>query len=343
VTEAITMMTARKTLHALAALTLTLAFAGAACDGDDTSAPSTPNAPSTTTPAPTTVTTTTVASTTVPDTTTPVTSTTPATTAPPTSTTTSATTSTTAAATTAPVATVDVRVYFLRDERLVVAHRQVAGPAVLRGALEALLAGPTAAERLLGDTSTVPPGTTVRGVDLDDGEATVDLTAEFGSGGGSLSMTARVAQVVFTATQFPNVDRVTFWIDGEPVDALGGEGLILDEPQRRMDMARDLTGSVIIDSPHPGDTVTSPIRVTGEGDVYEAQFPIEIWRDGVQVGGLAPVTAGAWGTWGPFDVEIPADVTPGPLQIVAYDAGGCGTDPECPPIIRTVVDVVLAA
>ena len=250
-------------------------------------------------------------------------------------------TPTTMPVTTAPSATTDVRVYLLRDERLVIAHRAVVGPAVLRGALEALLAGPTPAEQAAGDTTTVPAGTAVRGVNLVDGEATVDLTTEFGTGGGSLSMTARVAQVVFTATQFENVDRVTFRIDGAPVDALGGEGLALTEPQRRMDVSRDLTGSVIIDSPQPGDTVTSPIRVTGEGDVYEAQFPIEIWRDGQQIGGLAPVTAGAMGTWGTFDVSIDVDAAPGPIQIVAYDEGGCGTDPECPPTIRTVVDVTL--
>lgn len=309
----------RRIISAVAALSL--AFAGAACDRDETSTPTTTPA---STSAPSTSATT-VPATTVPDTTA------PATPAP-----------TTAASSTTPATTVDVRVYFLRDERLVVAHRDVAGPAVLRGALEALIAGPTDADREAGDTTTVPDGTALRGVNLADGEATVDLTAEFGTGGGSLSMTARVAQIVFTATQFPNVDRVTFWIDGEPVDTLGGEGLVLTEPQRRMDVSRDLSGSVIIDSPQPGATVTSPIRVIGEGDVYEAQFPIEIWRDGVQIGGLAPVTAGAWGTWGGFDVEITVDAAPGPIQIVAYDPGGCGTDPECPPIIRTVVDAVLA-
>lgn len=320
--------------------TLSLAFAGAACDRDATSGPTT--TPTPTTVAPTTVTPTTVAPTTATPTTvaptapTSAPSTLPATTAP---TTPAPNTSTT----TTPAPTIDVRVYFLRDERLVVAHRDVAGPAVLRGALEALLAGPTDAERDAGDTTTVPAGTALRGVNLEDGEATVDLTAEFGTGGGSLSMTARVAQIVFTATQFPNVDRVTFWIDGEPVDVLGGEGLILTDPQRRMDVSLDLAGSVIIDSPLPGATVTSPIRVTGEGDVFEAQFPIEIWRDGVQIGGLAPVTAGAWGTWGEFDVTIAVDAAPGPIQIVAYDPGGCGTDPECPPIIRTVVDVNLGA
>jgi germination protein M len=315
------MRTAR-TCRCVVALAVTaLVAVSAACDDDDTTAP---------TSAPGTTTSTTVPATTAPTTPAP----TPATTMP-------ATTTTTSTTTTAPASIVDVTAYFLRGERLVIAHRDVAAPAVLRAALTALLAGPTDAERAAGETSAIPAATTLRGVNLRDGEATVDLSGEFATGGGTLSMTARVTQVVFTATQFTNVDRVTFWIDGEPVETLGGEGLMLDEPQQRSDVSYELSGSVIIDSPQPGATVTSPIRVTGEGDVYEAQFPIEIWRDGVRIGGLAPVTAGAWGTWADFDVEITVDAEPGPIQIVAYDPGGCGTDPECPPIVRTVVDVVL--
>jgi hypothetical protein len=210
---------------------------------------------------------------------------------------------------------------------------------VLRGAIEGLVAGPTADESVAGMTSTVPAGTEVLGVDLDDGLATIDLTGTFGTGGGSLSMFGRVAQVVFTATQFPNVDRVVLWMDGEPIEFLGGEGLILTEPQTRAMVDRSMSGSVIIDTPPPGATVSSPIHVTGEGDVYEAQFPIEIWQNGVLVGGLAPVTAGAWGTWSEFDVTIPLDAVAGPIELVAYDAGGCGTDPECPVIVKTVVEL----
>lgn len=314
-----------------------LVLTSAACGGDDDAAPPTSSAPSTSEPSTSEPATTVEPSTTVPTTSSPTTTAPPPTTPAPTT----APTTTQPPATTEPAEPVDVKVYFLRGERLVIEHRDVAGPAVLRGSLEALFAGPTAEEEAAGLTSAVPDGTELRSVDLDDGLATVDLTAAYESGGGSLSMMARLAQLVFTSTQFPNVDRVEIWLDGVPVEALGGEGLLVDEPQTRAMMNREITGAVIIDTPEPGATVSSPIRVTGEADVFEAQFPIEIWRDGEQIGGLAPVTGGGMGTWGDFDVTIPIDAAPGPIQIVAYDAGGCGDGPECPEPIRTVIDVEL--
>ncbi|MGA7757177.1 MAG: hypothetical protein WCA57_04980 [Ilumatobacteraceae bacterium] len=39
----------------------------------------------------------------------------------------------------------------------------------------------------------------------------------------------------------------------------------------------------------------NPFTETGESDASEARFPIEVWN-GEQIGGIAPVTAGAWGT-----------------------------------------------
>jgi spore germination protein GerM len=238
---------------------------------------------------------------------------------------------------TEPAAMVDVRLYLLREEHLAIAHRTVAGPAVLQAALTELLAVPTADTTEIGLHSEIPANTELLGVNLADGLATVDLSSEFESGGGTLSMTARVAQIVFTATQFDNVDSVLFHLDGEPVEFLGGEGLVVSDPLTRSSTDRAFTGGVIIDSPTPGTEVNSPFVVTGEGDVFEAEFPIEIWRDGEQIGRVGPVRAGAWGNWADFEATVTLDVSNGPIELIAYDAGGCGDDPDCPPIIRTVV------
>ncbi len=312
-------------------LILGLLATAAACGSDAESTATT------TQPAPTT---TALPTTSGPTTSAPAT-TEPATTAP---VTTPPTTAVTTPPTTAPNL-VDVKVYFLRDERLAIAHRLVPGPEVLRAALNELLAGPTADEAATGLSSTVPDGTELLDLNLADGLATVDLSSQFESGGGSLSMTARIAQVVFTATQFDNSDRVLFWLNGEPIEYLGGEGIVLDEPQARMDVDRTISGSVIIDTPAPGAIVGSTFTVTGEGDVYEAQFPIEVWSgskaDGELLMTIGPVTAGAWGTWADFEVAITVSAANGPIEVVAYDPGGCGTGPECPEIIETRVPLTL--
>ena len=237
---------------------------------------------------------------------------------------------------------VEVKVYFLRGERLAIAHRQVAAPVVLRGALTELLAGPTDDERVAGLSTEVPPGTTLLDVSLADGRAVVDLSRDYEAGGGTLSMTARLAQVIFTATQFDNSDRVLFWLDGEPVEFFGGEGIMLDEPQARMNVDRSFTGGVIVDTPLPGATVRSPFTVDGEGDLVEGYSALWVWRGGEQIAGPFAVTAGAWGMWDEFEVTVTLDASPGPIALVLDDGNGCTPgDPECGEPIMTVVPLVL--
>jgi len=48
-------------------------------------------------------------------------------------------------------------------------------------------------------------------------------------------MLTRVAQVVYTVTQFPAVQRVAFRLDGKPVSAIGGEGVVVDPPVTHAD------------------------------------------------------------------------------------------------------------
>lgn len=100
----------------------------------------------------------------------------------------------------------------------------------LRGAYEALLAGPSEGERALGLTSEIPAGTTLRGLAVAGGVAVVDLSGSLERGGGSSSMQGRVWQIVYTGTQFSGVSRVRILIDGQSRRALGGEGLIIEEP-----------------------------------------------------------------------------------------------------------------
>lgn len=169
--------------------------------------------------------------------------------------------------TTVPTRTEEFPVYFFFDGFPVEPGPYLApvarsGSVEIGDALAALIAGPTDVEHEMGLSSPIPEGTTLLGVDVVDRIALVDLSTEFESGGGSLSVLGRVAQVVYTATWFDDVDAVEFLIDGVAVDVLTGEGLIVDRPQTRADYV-DLLPALFVDAPFWGSAVVSPVALSG--------------------------------------------------------------------------------
>jgi hypothetical protein len=171
---------------------------------------------------------------------------------------------------------VTYEVWFTYGEHLFVTSRT--GPftvAVGRASIEALIDGPTADEKTAGVGSSVPDGTGLLGLTIEDGTATVDLSGAFASGGGSLSMRMRLAQVVWTLTQFESVDGVVFEVDGEAVQAFGGEGIVLDGPQTRADY-EDLLPAILVEAPLIGAEVGNPVTVSGTASVFEATVSIRI-------------------------------------------------------------------
>src|SRR5450759_1175448 len=125
----------------------------------------------------------------------------------------------TAAPIASPVATTTVRVYFFQpdpaggDAHLVPVLRTVpATRAVATAAVRELLAGPASDER--GLLTMIPAGSQLLGITIDGSVATVDLTGAFESGGGSASMFGRLAQLIYTLTQFPTVDTVRLRLAG---------------------------------------------------------------------------------------------------------------------------------
>ena len=240
-----------------------------------------------------------------------------------TSTTTPSTTSTTGATTTTlpPSPSTSVRVYLVDREHVVSVHRDITNTkAVATAALRKLLEGPTADEQRRGFGTAVPSGTELRGVTVADGVATVDLSRRFESGGGSLSMLLRLAQVVFTATQFPSVQRIELRLDGTPVEALGGEGVMVDDYATRARFEQVLP-AIFVDTPAAGATVANPLRVRGTANVFEAQFTLEVVNTGGRVVATRPVTAtSGTGTRGSFEVtvDLPAGLR-GDGKIVVFD------------------------
>jgi spore germination protein GerM len=217
--------------------------------------------------------------------------------------------------------TTTFRVYFARDLQMAAATRVIPRTqAVGAAAMKALLEGPTALETEAGMFTGIPDGTKFLDLTIDDGVAFVDLSAEYESGGGSTSFFVRMAQVVFTLTQFPTVDSVRFKLEGELVDVLGGEGFIVDEPLSRDDYEEYMSPAILVESPTVGMTVDSPMRITGTANVFEAVFQVNIvdW-DGLIIAEAMVMASSGSGVRGTFDVTIPFEVSrPGLGALVVF-------------------------
>lgn len=126
-----------------------------------------------------------------------------------------------------------VKLYFGYEDRVMAVEREMPyTTGVAKAAVQELLKGPSATElQGLALHTQIPAGTTLNGVSITNRVARVDLSDEFDDGGGTLSVTMRLAQVVYTLCQFPTIDSVEFYIDGTKVDVFTGEGLMLDGPQ----------------------------------------------------------------------------------------------------------------
>lgn len=235
------------------------------------------------------------------------------------------------AGTPAPDGTTTVRAYFflgsfVDNDGLVPVLREVPKTqAVGAAAMQALLQGPNEDE--LGARpamySVIPEGTRFLGLRIDAGIATVNLSREFASGGGSTSVLGRLAQVVYTLTQFPTVSGVRFELDGEPVTVFSGEGVTLDTPVHRADYEY-LLPAVFVDRPAWGGVLPNPARVVGLANAFEATFHVRILDGGGRSLADGPVMATCGtGCWGTFDVTIPYTIAAagwGTLQVYELSA-----------------------
>ncbi|MFF4560309.1 GerMN domain-containing protein [Streptomyces sp. NPDC001435] len=214
---------------------------------------------------------------------------------------------------------ISTSVYFLNGEHMSPAPRTVPAPATATGAVRALLAGPSRYERLHHRTTAIPSGTALHSIAVHDHVATVDLSSRYDDDGGALSLRARLAQVVFTVTRYPGIDKVRFELDGKPVSSFGGEGIVLNGPVGRADF-EDVSPAVLVESPLIGDGIHSPLRVRGSADTFEAEFRLKLTdasgRTAADV--LVRATSGT-GTRGTFDVSFPYKaVRSGPGLLTAY-------------------------
>ena len=124
-----------------------------------------------------------------------------------------------------------VSVYVLNDD-LKISPRKVAirqantSEEILENSLNYLL---TETQK---DTA-IPSNTKLNFLEVKDDGIHVDLSLEFTEGGGSESMMGRLGQIIYTATSLDNNAPVWITVEGEPLEVLGGEGVMVEQPMTR--------------------------------------------------------------------------------------------------------------
>src|SRR5438128_6438974 len=158
------------------------------------------------------------------------------------------------------------QVWLVRGGRLFVSRRtEPLVPAVGQFVLDALVAGPNAAELSAAVRSEIPPGVAADITALAGGVATVDLGPQFFEATASVSALRR-GQVVYTLTQYSTISSVSFTRGGTAV---------YDHTWSRRDFG-GLLPAITVESPAIGQRVSSPVTVSGTANVFEATVSLRI-------------------------------------------------------------------
>ena len=81
-----------------------------------------------------------------------------------------------------------------------------------------------------GIYSEIPPNVDLISVKNNDNSIIINLSSNFGNGGGSQSVENRVKQLNKTVKKYHPSKDVYLYIDGKEVEYLGGEGIYIKQP-----------------------------------------------------------------------------------------------------------------
>ena len=189
----------------------------------------------------------------------------------------------------------------------------------------------TAVEELISGTPTtagaykvLPAATKVLGVKIDaQGLAIVDFTADVlkanvGSSGEALGITS----IVNTLTEFPNILKVSFTVDGTVDKAMDWWGHVgLSEQPFSRDLAVVEEPLIWVTSPTANQVVSSPLKITGSAMVFEAtvSYRLKDATGKILASGFTNASAGAPGR-GDFQTEVTFKApAPGKGQLEVFE------------------------
>lgn len=133
----------------------------------------------------------------------------------------------------------EVKIYFVKfnekSEKMLLTPvaRKVGRGLPLENTMRELIKGPTAAEKKKGLLTAVPANLRVNGIRLKNGTAEIDFNGAIEQGAGGSVLINRIDQIVYTATQFPQVKSIVIKINGRPRQTLGTDGISIGGPLHR--------------------------------------------------------------------------------------------------------------
>ncbi len=203
---------------------------------------------------------------------------------------------------------------------------------VVTAAMQALMAGPDPTEAAVGLTTNIRSIAIYQGLSVDaDGIATVKFNRYFETA----KTRPQTAQVVYTLTQFPEIKKVKFLIDGMANGAAGAT------PMDRTDID-EFTPDIFIESPTLAAAVGHRFRATGTAaaKVKTLSFRLVDATGASVTEGVAPVlTPGNAGSRGVvlLPVTVPASVQ-GRLNLIIAPQDAAGD-----PAAQTIVPVTVSS
>lgn len=190
----------------------------------------------------------------------------------------------TATPTAPPPETEEVELYFAvshpTDIDLIPENHELeleAGGDVLEAALAAITEGTIAPTD--PDYANLWRDVRLRGIDRDGDVLRVDLGGLL-QGVGAEAETVAIEQLVWTATGIePGIRALTFTVDGDVVETLGGH--VDAEGEFERGLPESTLSPLQIDAPAEGATVMSPLQASGVACVFEATFGWELLQNGM--------------------------------------------------------------
>ncbi len=133
----------------------------------------------------------------------------------------------------------EVKVYFVKlnekSEKMYLTPvvRNVPHGALLENSMKELIKGPTQSEKKKGHLTAMPTGLRVNSIRIRNSSAEIDFNGAIEQGASGSILINRIDQIVYTATQFPNVKSVIIKINGKQRQTLGNDGLSIGGPLHR--------------------------------------------------------------------------------------------------------------